>query len=168
MNRFIHPHQENTRQQGFWKIANDGSNNEADSEYQAESQTAEALDNLDYVTSQNSSLTLNDSASQIQSLLNPFLESSKSKRQQKEIVNGTTPVSSLKASVELWARTWPRPRMNMWIPEELPGTARNYTRAMSMIAMRLARTARLTCYPWTTSYPWMLLFSLFVWQACSL
>ena len=84
------------------------------------------------------------------------------------ICNGTTPVSSLKASVELSARTWPRPRMNMWIPEELPGTAQSYTGAMSMILMRLARMTRLACCSVTTSYPWMLLFSLLIRLACSL
>ena len=82
--------------------------------------------------------------------------------------NRTTPVSSLKASVKLSARTWPRPRMNMWIPEELPRTAQSYTGAMSMILMRLTRMARLACCPETTSYSWMLLFSLFVRLACSL
>ena len=82
--------------------------------------------------------------------------------------NGTTPVSSLKASVELSARTWPRPRTNMWILEELPRTAWSYTGAMSMISMRLARMARLACCPVTTSYPWMLLFSLLIRLAHSL
>ena len=81
MDRFIHPCQENTHQQDFWKIANDGSDDEADSEDQIESQATEALDNL--VASQTSSLAPNDLALEIQSstLLNSFLESPKSKKQ---------------------------------------------------------------------------------------
>ena len=84
MDRFIHLHQENTCQQDFWKIANDDSDDEADSEDQIESQTTEALDNL--VASQTSSLASNDLALKIQlsTLLNSFLESLKSKKQQKE------------------------------------------------------------------------------------
>jgi hypothetical protein len=83
MDRFIRPRRENARQQGFWKIANGGSDDEADPEDRIESQAAEALDNLDYATSQSSSLAPNDSALQIQlsALLNPFLEPPKPKRQ---------------------------------------------------------------------------------------
>ena len=84
--KIIHPHRDNTRQQGFWKIANGDSDDEADSEDQIESQVTEALDNLDYVTSQTGSLAPNDLASEIQSpaLLNSFLEPLKPKKQQKE------------------------------------------------------------------------------------
>jgi hypothetical protein len=91
MDEFIRPRRQNIRQQGFWKIANGGSDNEADPQDQIENQTAEALNNLDYAiaisVSQNSSLTPHDSISQIQpliALLNPFLEPPKPKRQRKE------------------------------------------------------------------------------------
>jgi hypothetical protein len=86
MDRFIRPHRENTRQPGFWKLANGGSDDEAGLEDQIESQAIAGLDTLEYATSQSSSLAPNDSASQIQSstLMNPFLEPPKPKRQRKE------------------------------------------------------------------------------------
>ena len=69
MDQFICPHRQNMRQPGFWKIANGGSDNEADPQDQIKNQTAEALNNLDYAiaisVSQNSSLTPHDSISQI-------------------------------------------------------------------------------------------------------
>jgi hypothetical protein len=43
MDRFIRPHRQNTRPQGFWKTANGGSDSdEADPEDQRETQVAEA------------------------------------------------------------------------------------------------------------------------------
>lgn len=86
MDEFIRPRRENTRQPGFWKLANGGSDDEAGLEDQIESQAAEALDTLEYTTLQSSSLTPNNSASQIQSstLMNPFLEPPTPKRQRKE------------------------------------------------------------------------------------
>ncbi|EED13543.1 hypothetical protein TSTA_097990 [Talaromyces stipitatus ATCC 10500] len=86
IDRFIRPHRENTRQPGFWKLANGGSDDKAGLEDQIESQSVEGLRTFEYATSQSSSLTPNDSASQIQSstLINPFLEPPKPKRQQKE------------------------------------------------------------------------------------
>ncbi|EED15295.1 hypothetical protein TSTA_047440 [Talaromyces stipitatus ATCC 10500] len=80
------PSREYARQSGFWKLANGGSDDKAGLEDQIESQSVESLGTLEYATSQSSSLTPNDSASQIQSstLINPFLEPPKPKRQRKE------------------------------------------------------------------------------------
>ena len=83
MDKFIRPHQENKCQPGFWKIANGGSDDEADLEDRIGNKAVEGLDNLDSAASQSSSLAPNDSISQLQSpaLLSPFLEPLKSKRQ---------------------------------------------------------------------------------------
>jgi hypothetical protein len=56
MDGFICPHRQDTRQQGFWKLANGGSDDEADLEDQIKSQATEAFDNIeqasiDYATS---------------------------------------------------------------------------------------------------------------------
>jgi hypothetical protein len=82
MDKFIRPLRENTRQPGFWKIANGGSDDEADPRDQIESQAREVLDNIEqasinYATSQSSSPAPSESASQSQplvSLFDPFLK----------------------------------------------------------------------------------------------
>jgi len=83
MDKFICPHRQNMRQPGFWKIANGGSDDEANLEDQIESQATETLDNIeeayiDYTASQTSSLAPSDSVS------SPFLEPPKPKRQRQE------------------------------------------------------------------------------------
>ena len=66
MDQFIRPHRQNMRQPGFWKIANGGSDDEADLEDQIESQATEALDKMeqaciDYTISRSTSITPSDS-----------------------------------------------------------------------------------------------------------
>ena len=77
-------------------------------------------------------------------------------------------VSSLKILMKLSACTWSQSEINMWISEKLFETAWNYTKTMLMILMKLIRMIRLACCSETTSYFWMLLFSLFVRLAYSL
>ena len=86
----------------------------------------------------------------------------------KKYYNKIILISSLKISVKLSAHTWSQSRTNMWISEELFRTAQSYTEAMSMISMRLIRMIKLACCSATTSYFWMLLFSLLIRLAHSL
>ena len=96
------------------------------------------------------------------------IECSTNSNQKSFLCNKIMLISSLKILMKFSAHTWSQSRTNMWILKELFRTTQSYTEAMSIILMRLIKMIRLACCSATTSYFWMLLFSLLIRLACLL